>query len=147
MGHAAQGQIPIIAGDIKAEYVGLVTALGGHVITLGHGQGPMNPLDAGALGGIIPKLEEALNDPEVSAERASELTELIDSVKEQVHGRQVNMVSSLVSLARQDKIADFEIMAISVALRELMTSPETPFGWEQPPTCLLYTSDAADDTR
>ena len=148
MGHAAQGQIPIIAGDIKAEYVGLVTALGGQVITLGHGQGTMNPLDAGALGGIIPKLEEALNDPEVSAERANELTELINSVKEQVHGRQVNMVSSLVSLARQDKIADFEIMAISVALRELMTSPEIPFGWEQPPTVqdLIDLLESGSDT-
>lgn len=121
MGHAAQGQIPIIAGDIKAEYVGIVEKLDGQIITLGHGKGRLNPLDAGALGGIVPKLEEANADPE-----------LIESVREQVHGRQVNMVASLVALGRQSRIEDYEIMAISVALRELMNSGR--YGWENPPT-------------
>lgn len=121
MGHAAQGQIPIIAGDIKAEYVSIVQRLGGQVITLGHGQGQLNPLDAGALGAIVPRLEEAGADEE-----------LIESVREQVHGRQVNMVASLVALGRQDRIEDYEIMAISIALRELMASKD--YGWENPPT-------------
>lgn len=121
MGHAAQAQIPIIAGDIKAEYVSIVQRLGGQVITLGHGKGRLNPLDAGALGAIVPRLQDAGADKE-----------LIESVCEQVHGRQVNMMSSLLALGRQDRVEDYEIMAISIALRELMESDD--YGWENPPT-------------
>ncbi|WP_426722044.1 ATP/GTP-binding protein [Corynebacterium auriscanis] len=137
MGHAAQGQIPIIAGDIKAEYVSIVQRLGGQVITLGHGKGRLNPLDAGALGAIVPRLEDAGADEE-----------LIESVREQVHGRQVNMVASLVALGRKDRIEDFEIMAISIALRELMASKD--YGWENPPTVqalIAFLERGSDELR
>lgn len=137
MGHAAQGQIPIIAGDIKAEYVSIVQRLGGQVITLGHGKGRLNPLDAGALGAIVPRLEAAGADEE-----------LIESVREQVHGRQVNMVASLVALGRKDRIEDFEIMAISIALRELMASSD--YGWENPPTVqalIAFLERGSDELR
>lgn len=124
-GHVAQGQIPIIAGDIKAEYVAFVQSVGGQVITLGHGEGSLNPLDVGALGRIIPQLEAAGEE------------ELAAKTKEQVHGRQVQMVRSLVALARADNpggngVADFEAMVISVGLRELYESQE--IDWNTPPT-------------
>ncbi|WP_225979283.1 MULTISPECIES: ATP/GTP-binding protein [Corynebacterium] len=126
MGDVAQGHIPIIAGDIKGEYVGFVHQVGGQVITIGHGLGHLNPLDVGALGRVIPKLEEARADLE---QRGQE--ELIDRAKEQVHGRQVTMVATLVGLGRGEKIADFESMLISVALREIYQKAE--IDWANPP--------------
>lgn len=45
--HADMGIHSMILGDIKPDYVDLIEALGGQVITIGHGQGGINPLDAG----------------------------------------------------------------------------------------------------
>ncbi|KQB84071.1 AAA-like domain protein [Corynebacterium oculi] len=125
LGHVAQGHVPIIAGDVKAEYVGFTQAVGGQVITLGHGVGSLNPLDVGALGRIIPLLEQA------------EKWDLVDKTKEQVHGRQVAMVRSLVGLARANNpgghgVADYEAMVISMGLRELYASRDVD--WANPPT-------------
>lgn len=166
MGHVAQGHVPIIAGDIKAEYVGFTEQVGGQVITLGHGHGTLNPLDAGALGSVIPILEAhreklaaeqdaqttsatgmgapADNDEATTVHATQdstkkkhvisdlkELDELIARTKEQVHGRQVTMVTALVSLGRQSSVADWESMLISVALRELYEGGQ--FGWDHPP--------------
>ena len=125
LGHVAQGHVPIIAGDVKAEYVGFTQAVGGQVITLGHGVGSLNPLDVGALGRIIPQLE------------AAGKKDLVATTKEQVHGRQVAMVRSLVGLARANNpaghgVADYEAMALSVGLRELYASLEVDCA--NPPT-------------
>lgn len=126
MGDVAQGHVPIIAGDIKGEYVGFTQQVGGQVITIGHGLGHLNPLDVGALGRIIPTLE-AHRDQLETAEK----DDLIDRAKEQVHGRQVTMVATLVSLGRGDRVRDFEVMLISAALRELYDSQEVD--WANPP--------------
>lgn len=126
MGHVAQGHVPIIAGDIKGEYVGFTHQVGGQVITLGHGHGTLNPLDAGALGSVIPLLED--NRARLEAEGHSDV---IDRAKEQVHGRQVTMVTALVALGRKGPVADWESMLISVALRELYATDR--FTWDDPP--------------
>ncbi|WP_115686497.1 ATP/GTP-binding protein [Corynebacterium senegalense] len=119
MGAVAQKQVPIIAGDIKGEYVGFVHQVGGDVITIGHGLGSINPLDVGALGRIIPELEDKGH------------TELVERAKEQVHGRQVTMVQTLISLGRGSQPADYEVMLISAALRELYESEDVD--WLNPP--------------
>lgn len=119
MGGVATGQIPIIAGDIKGEYVGFVHQVGGQVITIGHGVGHLNPLDVGALGRIIPRLEEYGD------------ADLLDRAKEQVHGRQVTMVSTLVGLSRGEAIRDYEAMIVSAALRELYEAQDV--NWDNPP--------------
>lgn len=126
MGDVAQGHVPIIAGDIKGEYVGFTQQVGGQVITIGHGLGHLNPLDVGALGRVIPTLEQHREQLEAVGK-----AELIDRAKEQVHGRQVTMVATLVSLGRGDRARDFEVMLISAALRELYESQEVD--WENPP--------------
>ena len=38
-GWSGSGHIPIVAGDIKAEYVGFTQQVGGQVIKIGHGLG------------------------------------------------------------------------------------------------------------
>lgn len=119
MGAVAQKQVPIIAGDIKGEYVGFVHQVGGQVITIGHGLGHINPLDVGALGRVIPQLEASGQD------------EVVQRAKEQVHGRQVTMVQTLISLGRGSQPADFEVMLISAALRELYNQQDVD--WAHPP--------------
>ena len=99
MGGVASGHIPIVAGDIKAEYVGFTQQVGGQVIKIGHGFGHLNPLDVGALGRVIPLLEAHSDNPDVAA--------AVVKAKEQIHGRQVTMVSTLVSLGRGGPIKDF----------------------------------------
>ncbi|PRQ11470.1 ATP/GTP-binding protein [Corynebacterium sp. 13CS0277] len=133
MGDVAQGHIPIIAGDIKAEYVGFVHQVGGQVVTIGHGAGTLNPLDVGALGRVIPQLEAQVVELREAgdAERLEELEALLERAREQVHGRQVNVVSTLVSLGRGEPIRDWESMLVSVALREIYESES--IDWDNPP--------------
>jgi hypothetical protein len=47
------GVQPFILGDLKPDYVDLVEALGGQVITLGRGRGHINVLDPGQSGEVI----------------------------------------------------------------------------------------------
>ncbi|MCQ9337191.1 ATP/GTP-binding protein [Corynebacterium phoceense] len=123
MGGVASGHIPIMAGDIKAEYVGFTQQVGGQVIKIGHGYGHLNPLDVGALGRVIPLLEQHSDEPGVA--------DVIQKAKEQVHGRQVTMVSTLVSLGRGGPIRDYESMLIAAALREIYDSES--IDWLNPP--------------
>jgi hypothetical protein len=123
MGGVAAGHTPIIAGDIKAEYVGFTQQVGGQVIKIGHGFGHLNPLDVGALGRVIPLLEEHSDEPN--------MPEVIFQAKEQIHGRQVTMVSTLVSLGRGAPIKDFEGMLIAAALREIYDTEN--IDWNNPP--------------
>lgn len=134
MGDVAQGHIPIIAGDIKGEYVGFVQQVGGQVITVGHGTGTLNPLDVGALGRVIPMLEAeqrrlALTDP--NSEEYEDICAMVRRAREQVHGRQVTMVATLVGLGRGEQMRDWEAMLVSIGLREIYQRSD--IDWENPP--------------
>lgn len=128
MSHVAQGHVPIVAGDIKKEYVGFAQQVGGQVITLAPGKGKINPLDAGALGGIIPVLE-ANRDALAAAGHG----EVIAEVKDKVRHRQVTMVASLLSLGRSGPVKDYETTLISCALREMYDDPASQWDWANPP--------------
>ncbi|WP_234391481.1 ATP/GTP-binding protein [Nocardia suismassiliense] len=126
LGAIAQGQCPLIAGDMKGEYVELIRANGGQVITLGHGKGHLNPLAAGSLGSTIPLLE-AHEQQLIAAGRGG----LIDETRELVHSRQVLMTATLIELIRQEPVADYEHALLSSALRELREGGQ--FDFENPP--------------
>lgn len=126
LGACAQGQVPIVAGDMKPEYVGITQAMGGQVITLGHGKGHLNPLAAGSLGSTIPVLEANV-DHLADAGKLG----LIEETKELVHSRQVTMVTALIELIRQAPVADFEYSLISAGLRELREHGR--FSFDRPP--------------
>lgn len=126
IGAIAQGQVPIVAGDMKGEYVTLTYLMDGQVITLGHNHGHLNPLGAGALGSAIPVLEK---NRDLLIEQGKE--NLIEETKELVHSRQCTMVTALVELIREGPVSDFEHALISVALRELRTSGR--FSFVNPP--------------
>lgn len=127
--HVARGHCPIIAGDIKAEYVGFTQQVQGQVITLGAGAGSINPLDPGALGRIVPRLEANADHL-----RSIGMYDVIDATKQRVHHQQVQMVASLVSMGRSGTVADYEVMLISAALTEMYETGN--YDADNPP--LLY---------
>ncbi|UTI63381.1 hypothetical protein NBH00_18765 [Paraconexibacter antarcticus] len=47
LGLTGYGVMPLVLGDLKPDYVDLIKALGGQVITLGRGRGHLNILDPG----------------------------------------------------------------------------------------------------
>ncbi len=47
LGLAGYGVLPLVLGDLKPDYVDLVDALGGQVVSLGDGRGRLNVLDPG----------------------------------------------------------------------------------------------------
>ncbi|MFD6401159.1 ATP/GTP-binding protein [Nocardia sp. NPDC060249] len=126
IGAVAQGQIALIAGDMKPEYVALISKIGGQVITLGPGKGHLNPLSAGSLGATLPVLE-------ANREHLARLgkLEVIAETQELVHSRQVTMVAALIELIRSAPVADWEHALVSAALRELRASGR--FSFAAPP--------------
>ncbi|GLB65122.1 ATPase [Dietzia sp. NCCP-2495] len=139
LGHAAQGHVPIVPNDLKGEYVPLARAIDGQVIRIGHGLDLINPLDAGALGSVVPVLQEAIDahaeQTPADHERLRTLEQLLHRAKKEVAAGQRRMIETLVSIARQDRMADYESAAVAVALDDLYASPG-PSGqsrWVHPP--------------
>lgn len=126
LGAVAQNQTPIVAADVKPEYVSITEAVGGQVIELGHGRGHLNPLAAGSLGSVIPLLERNA----AHLESIGKL-DVIAETEELVHSRQVTMVAALIELIRQGPVKDWEHALISAALRELRVSGR--FDFDNPP--------------
>ncbi|WP_253919896.1 ATP/GTP-binding protein [Dietzia psychralcaliphila] len=137
IGAVAQGHVPIVAGDIKGEYVAvtdaMVTPAGkrGQVIRLGHGHGHLNPLAAGALGEAIPVMRAHLEELHARGEDNTRLAEAITETEESVHSRQVTMVMALAELIRGRTLADFEGLVISASLRSMRESGQ--FSFSSPP--------------
>lgn len=137
IGAVAQGHVPIVAGDIKGEYVpvtkALVTPAGkqGQVIRLGHGYGHLNPLAAGALGEAIPVMRAHLDKLRQSGQDSTQIEESIAETEEAVHSRQVTMVVALAELIRGEPLADFEGLVISASLRTMREADL--FSFAEPP--------------
>ncbi len=117
LGGVAQGISPLILADVKPDYRRLVELVGGQVIDLGYGHGKLNPLAAGVLGSIIPRLDD--------------LPGLQERVRQEMRARQVTLVAGLIELVRGSRVQDFEETLISTALRKLYSedggfTPESP---------------------
>ncbi|MFF5893945.1 ATP/GTP-binding protein [Streptomyces globisporus] len=100
LGLAGYGVHPMIFGDLKPDYVDLVRALGGQVITLGRGRGHLNILDPG-------EALAAANRLTGDARRAL----LADA-----HGRRLNAVSALITILRRSAPTDREETVLAAAL-------------------------------
>ncbi|MBB1052661.1 ATP/GTP-binding protein [Dietzia sp. CW19] len=153
LGHSAQGHVPIVPNDLKGEYVPLARAIDGQVIRIGHGLDLINPLDAGALGSVVPVLQEAIDGHTGQSaedhERLRTLEQLLHRAKKEVAAGQRRMIETLVSIARQDRMADYESAAVAVALDGLYAAPG-PGGqsrWVHPPelTDLIATLQAGSE--
>ena len=107
LGLTGYGVMPLVLGDLKPDYVDLIEALGGQVITLGRGRGYLNILDPGEAVMAAEKLRRAGDD-----RRAVEV--LADA-----HGRRLTMVSALLTILRSSPPTDREETILDRALKVL----------------------------
>lgn len=106
-GLAGYGVMPLVLGDLKPDYVDLIEALGGQVITLGRGRGYLNILDPGEATEAAARLREAGFEKEAS------------QVLADAHGRRHTMVSALLTILRSTPPTDREETIIDRALKHL----------------------------
>src|SRR5690625_317663 len=95
-GLAGYGVMPIVLGDLKPDYVDLVEALGGQVITLGRGRGHLNVLDPGEATQVAQQLRAAGHQREAN------------EVLADAHGRRHTMVAALITIMRAAPPTDRE---------------------------------------
>ena len=100
LGLEAFGYSTVVLGDLKPDYAELVAAMGGHVVSLGRGQGTLNPLDPGAAVAAADRLAG-------SARR-----ELLADA----HGRRLNLLAALIGLNRGAPLSDTEMAVLSTSL-------------------------------
>ena len=106
-GLAGYGVMPLVLGDLKPDYVDLIEALGGQVITLGRGRGYLNILDPGEATEAAARLREAGYEKESA------------QVLADAHGRRHTMVSALLTILRAAPPSDREETIIDRALKYL----------------------------
>ena len=103
LGLSGYGVQPLVLGDLKPDYVDLVRALGGQVISLGDGHGSLNVLDPGQ-----------------AREAAARLTgKARATVLADAHGRRLNMVLALLTILRSSPPTDREEIILDRSLRVL----------------------------
>ena len=105
LGLAHRGVHTMVLGDIKPDFVGVVEALGGQVVRIGHGLDGINPLDAGNVA------QAALMLADHPTERAALL--------QAAHERKKNMIIALLHIVRRAAPTDREEVIIDAAVRAL----------------------------
>lgn len=102
LGLAAFGTLPLVFGDTKPDYVDLIEALGGQVISLGTGRDFLNPLDVGNVGEVAARI-----DPKAGKNLINE-----------ARSRRLQMLLALIQIVRgrQGKVSDREEALLAAAL-------------------------------
>lgn len=142
-GGAGFGALPLVLGDLKPDYVDLIKALGGQVITLGRGRGHLNVLDPGEAVEAAERLRIAGKEKE----RAQVLAD--------AHGRRHTMVSALLTILRKEPPTDREESIIDRALKVLdergdgvpVLGDLLKVIQDAPPEIRAVALDRGDDTR
>ena len=132
LGLAGYGVLPLVLGDLKPDYVDLVEAVDGQVITLGRGRGHLNVLDPG---------EAATAARRLTGEARRRM--LADA-----HGRRQAIVSALITVMRSAPPTDREETVLDRALR--VVDDQAASGRLRTPTLrdlLGVLRDAPEDVR
>ena len=103
LGLTGYGVMPLVLGDLKPDYVDLITAMGGQVIRLGRGRGYLNILDPGEATAAAERLSGTARD------------ELIADAR----GRRHTMVAALITILRDAPPTDREETILDRAVRVL----------------------------
>jgi hypothetical protein len=114
IGAAGMGQIPMILGDLKPDYVPVIRGLGGQVIALGQGRGFWNVLDI-----------EDDKRAAVRLEQAGFLKEA-GEVRADARHRRATLVEGLIEIARKEVMSDREKQVLGTALEILDRREEIP---------------------
>jgi hypothetical protein len=136
LGLAGRSINPLILGDLKPDYVDLIEALGGQVISLGPGRGHLNVLDPGEATGAAARLHAAATMHRAEAEkapdrdtairllgRAGEAERLAAQLMGDAHNRRLNMLTALITIVRNAKPSAHEESLIDRALHLLDGRP------------------------
>lgn len=99
-GLMACGVTVLVLGDPKGEYVRVVEAAGGQVIRVGRGLDRINPLDAGPLGSVLPRLAGPARE----------------GLLAEVRGQRLNALLALCALIRGGALADWEGAVLGAAV-------------------------------
>lgn len=143
-GLSGYGTIPLVLGDLKPDYVDLIRALDGQVITLGRGRGYLNILDPGEATHAAERLrtraaelesraaelrewadtysrerEARIAEAELLAAEAAKCVRSANQVMADAHGRRHTMVSALLTILRAEPPSDREETIIDRALKYL----------------------------
>lgn len=111
MALSGYGTHTMVLGDIKPDYVDLIEALGGQVITIGHGTAGINPLDAGNVQEAAALLGEG---------------PARDALLAAAHERKKTMVCSLIHIIRRTAPTDREETIVDEAVRILEERGDQP---------------------
>ncbi|MES2171704.1 MAG: ATP/GTP-binding protein [Actinomycetota bacterium] len=121
-GSAGFGAIPLVLGDLKPDYVDMVTALGGQVIRLGRARGFLNVLDPGDARAAVARLRDAAAG-EGDAAESGRLAGLADELLHDARSRRLATISSLLTVLRGDPPSDREETILAKALSVLDERP------------------------
>lgn len=136
----AWGVTPLVLSDTKPDYVDLVRALDGQVISVARGRGHLNPLDLGPL------VRELNAIPDDQARHAA---------LEEMRGRRLTVLTGLFSLVLRRQLAAHETALVSEALRQLDPDLATPpvisdfmqLLEDRPPVLRAIALDRGDDAH
>lgn len=128
IGLSGYGNIPLVLGDVRPDYVDLIEALGGDVISLGGARGYLNPLDnaeaidaAGRMEQAAVDLEQAgpARDAGEEAARRQRIGKLLkgrDELLADARARRAALVSALITIQRNGLVLEREDNIIAAAL-------------------------------
>jgi len=144
---AGFGVLPFVLGDLKPDYVDLITVLGGQVNEIGPGRGALNPLDNREAVDAVKRLRAAIPFQSGAGKLAEQIE--ADSL-----ARRASLVSSLIAIGRRGDTTDQEDAMIEQAIRVLdETFQSTPtladllqVVTSAPPSLREVVLDDGDDT-
>ena len=132
VGMAGHGAIPLVLGDTRPDFIRMVRALDGQVISIGRGRGALNVLDPGESPAAAARL--------AAAGFAREAAE----VAENSHGIRVNMVRALITLLRG---ADPNVREMTIVARALTWLDQNHAGVPVIPDLLAVVRAAPPELR
>jgi hypothetical protein len=129
LGLAGRGINPLILGDLKPDYVDLIRAMPGQVISVGPGRGHLNVLDPGEATAAAVRLLAAAEERRAAAGRAADeetaarllaaavkAEKLAEQLMADSHNRRLNMITALITIVRNAKPSAHEESLIDRAL-------------------------------
>jgi hypothetical protein len=95
VGAAGRGHTVLVLGDPRPDYTMLAEHLGGQVIRVGRGMDKINPLDAGPLGSVLPRLPAAEASRVLAEVRARRLS-LLMALATLIRGRPMGAAEEII---------------------------------------------------
>jgi energy-coupling factor transporter ATP-binding protein EcfA2 len=129
-GAIARGDTVLVLGDPRPDYTRLAEALGGQVIRVGRGMDRLNPLDAGPLGAVLPRL------PAGDAAR----------LRAEVRARRLSLLMALCTLVRGQPLGNVEEVILGRAI-DLLDERHTGLAQPAVPDVLAVLEEGPDGLR